>query len=317
MATLARRSRRHATANTVNEANDRRSNRARADREDRGASEGGHRESRAISSATISFGLVTIPVELHSAIKSLAPAFHLVHETCGSRVHQQMYCPVHKRAVERSELVRGFDVGKDRYVVFTPEELEHLEGPASRTIDVAEFVPLTTVDPIYFETTYYLAPRKGGEKAYGLFMEAMAGGARLALATFVMRGKENLVAIRADDRGLILHTLFFADEVRSRPTLSQTSRHSRPEEVKLARRLIDDLASPTFTPARYRDAYRERVLEAARIKAKGKTLTVEPLAAPQAPVVNIMDALRASLEKRKQPARKEGGSHTRTARQAS
>jgi DNA end-binding protein Ku len=227
-----------------------------------------------------------------------------------------MYCPVHKRVVERSELVRGFDVGKDRYVVFTPEELAHLEGPASRTIDIAEFVPQSTVDPIYFETTYYLAPGKGGDKAYGLLVEAMAGEARLALAIFVMRGKENLVAIRADDRGLILHTLFFADEVRSRPTLAQTSRHGRPEEVKLARRLIDELAGSTFSPERYRDAYRERVLEAARIKAKGKILAVEPPAAPRAPVVNIMDALKASLEKGRQPARRDLGRHGRFARQA-
>src|SRR5262249_18487091 len=140
---------------------------------------------------------------------------------CGSRIQQQTYCPVCKRVVERSELVRGFDIGKDEYVVFTPEELEHLEGEKSRTIDIAEFVPLPAVDPIYFETTYYLAPGKGGEKAYGLLTEAMAGDARIALATFVMRGKENLVAIRADNDGLILHTLFFADEVRARPTLSR------------------------------------------------------------------------------------------------
>src|SRR5262245_205655 len=204
----------------------------------------GRRESRPLSSAMISFGLVTIPVELRSATKSLAPTFHLVHESCGSRIHQQFYCPVHKRVVERSELVRGFDVGKDAYVVFTPEELEHLEGEQSRTIDIAEFVPLATVDPTYFETTYYLAPGKAGGKAYALLKEAMAGDARIALATFVMRGKKNLVAIRADTDGLILHTLFFADEVRVRPTLPQDARHSRPEEVKLARRLVDELASP-------------------------------------------------------------------------
>jgi DNA end-binding protein Ku len=298
---------------------DRHSGRASAGRGDRAAGDGGRPGSRPLSSVMISFGLVTIPVELRSATKSLAPAFHLVHQSCGSRIHQQFYCPVHKRVVERSELVRGFDVGKDEYVVFTPEELEHLDGEASRTIDIAEFVPLATVDPVYFETTYYLAPGKAGEKAYALLKEVMDGDARIALATFVMRGKENLVAIRADSDGLILHTLFFADEVRARPTLPQEARHSRPEEVKLARRLVDELASPTFTPDRYTDAYRSRVLEAARTKARGKTIAIEPPAARQAAVVNIMDALKASLERRKESAtragRRSGGS--RLSRKAS
>jgi DNA end-binding protein Ku len=270
----------------------------RSKAEDRGPQDGERQGSRPLSSAMISFGLVTIPVELRTATKSLAPAFHLVHEVCGSRIHQQLYCPVCQRVVERTELVRGFDVGKDRYVVFTPEELEHLEGEASRTIDITEFVPLSAVDPIYYETTYYLSPGKDGGKAYGLLTEAMAGDARVALATFVMRGKENLVAIRAVDGVLILHTLFFADEVRPRPTLTGEAHQSRPEEVKLARRLIEDLARETFAPEHYVDAYRQRVLEAARTKAKGETIEVETPAAKPAPVVNIMDALKASLERR-------------------
>ena len=276
-------------------------------------------ERRPLSTAMISFGLVTIPVELRTATRSLAPAFHLVHEVCGSRIHQQLYCPVCQRVVERTELVRGFDVGKDRYVVFTPAELEHLEGETSRTIDISEFVPLSTVDPIYYEATYYLSPRQGGEKAYGLLAEAMAGDARVALATLVMRGKENLVAIRAVDGALILHTLFFADEVLPRPTVARVARQSRPEEVKLALRLIEDLARDTFSPERYVDAYRHRVLEAAHTKAKGKTISVETPAAKPAPVVDIMDALRASLERRKPPTRSAGtaGDRRRPARRAS
>jgi DNA end-binding protein Ku len=277
-------------------------------------------DSRPLSGATISFGLVTIPVELRTATRSLAPAFHLVHQVCGNRIHQQLYCPVCQRVVERNELVRGFDVGKDRYVVFTPEELEHLEGEASRTIDIAEFVPLSAVDPIYYETTYYLSPGRDGGKAYGVLAEAMAGDARIALATFVMRGKENLVAIRADNGVLLLHTLFFADEVRPRPTISRETRPSRPEEIMLARRLIDALTSDTFAPERYVDAYRRRVLDAARAKSKGETIEVEPVRSAPAPVVNIMDALKASLERRKPPTRTSGTattSRTRPARRAS
>jgi DNA end-binding protein Ku len=286
--------------------------------QERAPRESDFQESRPRSGATISFGLVTIPVELRTATKSLAPAFHLVHEACGSRVHQQLYCPVHERVVQRNELVRGFD-GKDQYVVFTPEELERLEGEASRAIDIAELIPLSAVDPIYFETTFYLSPGKGGAKAYGLLAEAMAGDARVALATFVMRGKENLVAIRAVDGVLILHTLFFADEVRPRPTVSGETRQRRPEEIKLARRLIEDLASETFPPERYGDAYRRRVLEAPRTKAKGGAIAGEAPAAPREPVVNIMDALKASLERRKRPERapRTVGGRPRTSRKAS
>jgi DNA end-binding protein Ku len=265
----------------------------------------------------ISFGLVTIPVELRSATRSLAPAFHLVHGVCGSRIQQQIYCPVCKRVVERSELVRGLDVGKGEYVAFTPEELEALEGEASRTIDIAEFVPLAAVDPLYYETAYYLAPGKDGEKAYGLLAAAMQGDARVALATFLMRGKENLVALRAVDGGLILHTLFFADEIRPRPKLARTGGH-RPEELQLARRLIGELARDAFAPERFEDAYRERVLRAARAKSKGQTISAEAPAAPRAPVVSIMDALKASLESRtKRGSAKAQGTHPRPARRAS
>jgi DNA end-binding protein Ku len=285
----------------------------------RAAVDEGRPESRPLSSAMISFGLVTIPVELRSATRSLAPAFHLVHGVCGSRIEQQIYCPVCRRVVERSELVRGFDVGKDQYVVFTPEELEHLEGEASRTIDIAEFVPLAAVDPIYYETAYYLAPAKDGEKAYGLLTEALEGDSRVALATFLMRGKENLVALRAVAGTLILHTLFFADEIRARPEGARAPSRSRPEELRLARRLIGELAHATFEPERYEDAYRGRVLQAARAKAKGRTIEVEAPATPRAPVVSIMDALKASLEGRKRPAAapKARGVRSRLARQAS
>jgi DNA end-binding protein Ku len=260
------------------------------------------RESRPLSGATISFGLVTIPVELRTATKSLAPSFHLIPERCGYRIQQQFYCPACKRVVERGELVRGYELRKDEYVTFTPEELKSLEGEASRVIDIAEFVPLSTIDPIYFETAYYLSPREGGEKAYRLLTEAMADSGRAALATFVMRGKENLVAIRTADHHLVLHTLFFADEVHDAPRVSGDKGAVRGTEVQLAKRLIDELASESFKPERFEDAYRQRVLEAAKAKAKGQTLKVEEPGEPRARVVDIMDALKASLERRRRPA---------------
>jgi DNA end-binding protein Ku len=255
------------------------------------------REARSLSRATISFGLVTLPVELHTATTSLAPAFHLIHERCGSRIQQQIYCPKCQQVVERSELVRGYELGKEDHAVFTPEELEGLEGEASRMIDLAEFVPLATVDPIYYETTYYLSPGDGGEKPYQLLAEAMGDSARAALATFVMRGKENLVAIRAVDGVLILHTLFFADEVRDPPKMARVK--VRAQEIQLARRLIDELASDTFVPERYEDTYRGRVLAAAKAKTRGKTIKAAASPAPRKPVVDIMDALKASLDRRR------------------
>jgi DNA end-binding protein Ku len=278
----------------------------------------GRRESRALSNVTISLGLVTIPVELHTATTSLAPSFHLIHERCGSRIQQQIYCPVCKRVVERDELVRGYELAKDQYVMFTPEELEALEGEASRAIDISEFVPLSTVDPIYYETSYYLGPREGGEKAYQLLAAAMGDGARVALATFLMRGKETLVAIRAVDGSLVLHTLFFADEVRERPKILRGKIQIRPTEVQLARQLIDELASEAFAPQRYEDAYRHRVLEAAKAKAKGKTLKAKAPTEPGARVVDIMDALRASLQQRRRPTKATGSParHPRHARRA-
>ena len=274
---------------------------------------------RALSNATISFGLVTIPVELHSATRSLAPAFHLVHSVCGNRIQQQTYCPVCERVVERSELVRGFELERDQHVVFTPEELERLEGEASRAIELVEFVPLAAVDPIYFETSYYLGPGDGSEKAYRLLVEAMEGTGRAGVATFLMRGKENLVAIRAVEGSLVLHTLFFADEVRERPTAARGGGPVRESEVQLARRLIDELARDTFAPERYEDAYRQRVLDAARAKAKGRTVAVPAAAPKRAPVVSIMDALKASLEGRRRaaPAARVRSSRSGAARKAS
>src|SRR5262245_24723206 len=169
---------------------------------------------RPLAGAAISFGLVTIPVKLYSATRSLTPAFHFIHRTCGTRIREQLYCPKHERVVSRDEVVRGYEIAKDRYVAFTPEELKALEATGSRTIDIQQFVPLRTVDPVYIEGTTFLGPDRGGDKPYRLLAEVMADRDEVALGTYVMRGKENLVAIRAYRGGLVLHTLYFADEVR-------------------------------------------------------------------------------------------------------
>src|SRR5512132_217546 len=168
-----------------------------------------------LGSGTISFGLVSIPVKLYTAASAGGVSFNQLHAKCGSRLRQQMFCPVDNEVVDRSQIVKGYEFQKDQYVRFTDEEIKSLEGEASRVIDIAEFVPLSSVDPIYFEKTYYLGPDKGGEKPYRLLADAMAKAEQVALAKFVMRGKESLVLIRPAQGGLLLHTMYFADEVRS------------------------------------------------------------------------------------------------------
>src|SRR6266508_2108482 len=227
-----------------------------------------------LGSGTISFGLVSIPVKLYTAASSGGVSFNLLHAKCGSRIKQQTFCPVDNEVVERSALVKGYEFQKDQYVRFTDEELKALEGEASKVIDIAEFVPLATVDPIYFEKTYYLGPDKGGEKAYRLLTDAMAKTERVALAKFVMRGKESLVLIRPSQHGLMLHTMYFADEVRDFGEVGKGGSATLKEgELGLALRLIDDLSHEEFKPGEYRDDYRQRVLDLVNLKVEGKEVT--------------------------------------------
>jgi DNA end-binding protein Ku len=259
---------------------------------------------RSLAGAAISFGLVTIPVKLYSASHSLSPAFHLIHRTCGTRIREQIYCPKHERVIPRDEVVRGYEIEKDRYVAFTPEELKALEATGPRTIDIQQFVPLRTVDPVYIEGTSFLGPDRGGDKPYRLLSEVMRDRDEVALGTFVMRGKENLVAIRAYQGGLILHTLYFADEVRDFGEIAIGRGAARREEKQLALRLVEALRRPAFDPDAFEDTYRARVLRAAREKARGKPLPEERPAEPAGKVVDLMEALQQSLKRR--PAKPAG-----------
>ncbi len=252
-----------------------------------------------IGSGTISFGLVSIPVKLYTAASGGGVSFNLLHAKCGSRIKQQTFCPVCNETVERGGLVKGYEFQKDQYVRFSDEELKSLEGLASKVIDIAEFVPLPSVDPIYFEKTYYLGPDKGGEKPYRLLADAMAKSDRVALATFVMRGKESLVLVRPAQDGLMLHTMYFADEVRDFGEIEKgKSVKLRDGELQLAERLIDELSHAEFKPEQYRDQYRDRVLEMVDSKVEGKEITTQAPEAQRAQVIDLMDALKQSLAKR-------------------
>jgi DNA end-binding protein Ku len=251
-----------------------------------------------IGSGTISFGLVSIPVRMFSAASGGGVSFNQIHPKCGGRIRQQLICPTCNEVVERTALTKGYEFAKDQYVQFTDQELKALEGEASRNIDIAEFVPLDQVDPIYFEKTYYLGPDKGGEKAYRLLAEAMAKGARVALAKFVMRGKENLVLIRAAQNGLMLHTMYFGDEVRDFGEVDKgEDAKVKPGELELAERLVKELSNDAFKPDQYGDEYRGRVLAAVEQKVQGREITAAP-ETPRTQVIDLMDALKQSLGQR-------------------
>ena len=263
-----------------------------------------------LGSGTISFGLVSIPVKMYTAASAGGVSFNQLHAKCGNRLRQQMICPVDNEVVDRSAIVKGYEFQKDQYVRFTDEEIKSLEGEASKVIDIAEFVPLSTVDPIYFEKTYYLGPDKGGEKAYRLLADAMAKTERVALAKFVMRGKESLVLIRPSQHGLMLHTMYFADEVRDFGEIGKgESAAVKENELGLAERLIEDLSHEEFKPEQYQDEYRQRVLDLVNSKVEGKEVTTVAPEVHRAQVIDLMDALKQSLAKRagsraETPARK-------------
>ena len=280
---------------------------------------------RSIGSGTLSFGLVSIPVKLYTASSGAGVSFNQLHAKCGSRIRQQILCPACNEVVERSALVKGYEFAKDQYVRFTDEELKNLEGEASQAIDIAEFVPLDQVDPIYFEKTYYLGPDKGGEKAYRLLADAMVKTGRVALAKYVMRGKESLVLIRPSQDGLMLHTMYDSDEVRDFGEINKGQNATiKSGELQLALRLIEDLSRSHFRPDLYHDDYRERVLAAAEEKIEGKEITAVGPQIQRTQVIDLMDALKKSLETRakgggteaKKPAKAKGAAPAAKERKA-
>lgn len=251
---------------------------------------------RSIATATISFGLVSIPVRLYpTAQPSAAVSFNLLHARCGARLKQHYVCSACGETVTRDETVKGYEVATDRWVTFTAEELRALDELASETIDIAEFVPAAEVDPIYFDRAYHLGPDKGGAKAYRLLALALEQAGQAAVARHAARGKQYLVLIRARAGRLVLQQLYHADEVRPASEVPVDDAPVKDAEVALAVQLVLQGASARFRPEAYEDAVKRRVLEAIDRKVQGQELLLAPVAAPQAQVIDLMDALRASL----------------------
>ena len=251
---------------------------------------------RKLETAHISFGLVTIPVGIYSAIDEQDIHFNQLHAPCGSRIKQQRYCPVCQRDVKYEELVKGYEIAKDEYVRVDPEELDRLQAAESEAMQILEFVPLSAVDPIYFESTYYLGPEKQGEKAYQLLAQAMEEMERVALAKYVWRGKESLHVIRSIGGRLLLHRMYYQDEIRPFEELPKNDQQPASAELKLATQLIESISSDTFDAGAYRDEYRQRVLELIEEKSKGKTISLTPKAAVRpTDVVDLMQRLKESV----------------------
>ncbi len=259
--------------------------------------------SRPVGSGNISFGLVSIPVKLFSATRPRAVSFNLLHGKDLSRIQQKIYCPVDDAIIDRSELVRGFEVEKGRYVTFTDEELKAMEARNEHSIEITEFLPVEKIDPVYFEEAYYLGSEANAAKAYRLLADAMGESKRVALGRFTMRGKEHLVMIRPFGKGLMLHTIYYADEVRPAEDVDQaTNEPAKEAELTLAKRLIEELTEKTFDPSKYHDQYRERVTEAAQRKVAGQEVTEATAEPRRGHVIDLMAALKASLEKRRADA---------------
>ena len=262
---------------------------------------------RSTGSTTISFGLVSIPIKLYTATTSQSVGFNMLHAECGSRIKQQLFCPVHEQVIERDETVKGYEVSKGQYVVFDGEELAKLEAEKTNTVEITEFVPASSVDFVQIEKTTYLGPDKGGHKAYNLLGHAMRHTEVVAIGRYNARGKSYVVMIRPYQKGLALHQLFYADEVRSFDDvdLGEDVRFSGAEQ-ELAEMLIAQLRAERFEPSRYRDEYSDRVREAAEQKAQGMEITTAP-EQPPAQIIDLFEALKRSLEpaaaKRAEPMR--------------
>jgi DNA end-binding protein Ku len=259
---------------------------------------------RSIASLNVSFGLVSIPVKLYTATEaSRQISFNMLHKACGSRLKQQYICLREEVTVPREDIVKGYEFAKDQYVIFTPEELKAMEEVGTHMAEITEFVPLEAVDPVYFDKAYYLAPDKGGAKPYALLAAALRESNRCALGRWAARGKQYIVMIRAVDDGLVMQQLLYAGEVRTMKELEIPKTDVKPAELKLAHQLIEQQTSETFDPSQYTDDVAARIEAAVQKKVEGQEITLTE--APEgggAQVIDLMDALRASLE-RKPPAR--------------
>lgn len=242
----------------------------------------------------LSFGLISIPIRLSPAARTERISFNQLHKVCHTRLKQPLFCPTCNRMVERSEIEKGYEYEKDQYLLFTEDELEKAEPESARNMEILEFVKVAEIDPLYFDASYYVAPEEGGEKAYVLLLDAMQKSGYAAVAKLSMHNREHIVIVRPRKGGLTLHTMFYANEIRSADAGSTTKTEIKDAERALAQQLIKNLAAP-FQPDKYNDGYQMRLREMIEDKAKGHEIAAVPHV-QRAPVIDLMAALKKSLE---------------------
>ena len=270
---------------------------------------------RPIASGIVSFGLVAVPVKLYPATRSKSLSFNMLHKKDRARLKQQYLCSACGDVVERDDTVRGYEYAKGEYAVFTDDELAALDQKSDQSIEIEQFVPIEKVDPVYFDKAYLLGPDKGGHKPYRLLAAAMRESGKCAVAKFSTRGKQQLVLLRQAEQGLVLHTLFYADEVRGFADVDLGDEvATKPAEVDLAVKLIDQLATDRFDATLYEDEYRKAALAMIERKIEGKDVVSLPARAPRAQVIDLMDALKQSLAT--QRPKRAGGSAAKAAAEA-
>ena len=258
---------------------------------------------RALSTATISFGLVSIPVKLYSAAESKAAlSFNQIHKKDGSRVKQQLISSRTGEVVPREDIVKGYEFAKDQYVLFEAEELKALEAAATHTIDITEFLKAEQVERRYLDKVYYLGTDKGGARAYKLLAQVLIDTGRIAIGKYAARGKQYLVMVRPMENGLVMEQLHYPDELRSFSEVPIEDATLKPAELKLATQLVEQAASDEFKPELYKDEVRERMLALIQRKVEGEDITLAPTAEPEHKIIDIMEALKASLAAGKKPA---------------
>jgi DNA end-binding protein Ku len=249
-----------------------------------------------IGSATLSFGLVSVPVKMFSTGESAAAiSFNWLHKKDGARLKQQYVCSKDGEKVEKDEMVKGYEFTKGSYVVFTTEELKALEEKGTGAIDVAEFVPAKLVDRLYLEKAYFLGPDKGGERAYRLLSEALKQTGRVAVGQYIARGKQYLISVRPLEGGLVMEQLRYANEVRSMADVPIPKADVKKPELTLAVQLLDQASSESFDPKKYEDTARKKILDQIQRKVDGQEITEEPTESPKTQVIDLMAALKASL----------------------
>ena len=252
---------------------------------------------RSIGNATISFGLVSVPVNLYSSSESKASvSFNMLHKKCGGRLKQQYICPRdNNEVVERTDIVKGYEFAKDQYVVLSTDELKAIEEKATGMIDVIEFVPLAKVDREYVDKVYYLGPDKGADRAYRLLVAALLDTGKAALGQYAARGQQHLVLLRPLNGVLVMEQLHYADEVRPTTEVTVPEGEVKPMELTLAKQLIEQTTNENFEPEKYKDTVRERVMETIQRKVDGQDITTDIAPESGSKIIDLMDALKASL----------------------